>query len=139
MARRSRERGRAKRGEDQTMHDQHTEVYGVSQEAATARTPKRQHRRRFARGTPKEALTWKSAKSRGALLFDWQCAVQARFKGSSNALSVAWLLCTLCKKEGYAYATDSYISRLTGIKINKIQATVTALEKAGAIVRGSVF
>jgi hypothetical protein len=116
-----------------------TETSGAGQEAAAPSAPKRKHRRLFAPGTPKEALTWKSPKSRAARLYDWQCAVLASFRGNAHTLGIAWLLSTLCEKEGYAYATDSYLSRVTGVQINHVQAVLSKLEKAGAIVRGSVF
>jgi transcription initiation factor IIE alpha subunit len=72
-------------------------------------------------------------------MFAWQIAVVAKFKGSSQTLSVAWLLFSLCQKHGYAYASDTYISKTLGIQVNHVQATLTALEKVGAIVRASVF
>ncbi|MCP2207730.1 hypothetical protein [Bradyrhizobium diazoefficiens] len=96
-------------------------------------------RRRFERGTPNEALTWNSARVRSKLMFAWQCAVVAKFKGSGQTLSVAWLLFSLCQKEGYAYATDAYIGRALGVQVNHVQAALSALEKAGAIVRASSF
>jgi hypothetical protein len=101
--------------------------------------PKRFHRRRFERGTPEGALSWNSAKQRSKLLYAWQCAVLAKFKARGHALAVAWQIFTLCQQKGYAYPTDSYIGGVTGIQINHVQATLTALEKAGAIVRASVF
>lgn len=96
-------------------------------------------RRRFERGTPVEALTWKSARERSKLMFAWQCAVVANFKGSGRTLSIAWLLFSLCQKEGYAYATDAYIGGALGIQVNHVQAALSAMEKAGAIVRASLF
>jgi hypothetical protein len=122
------------------MQDQHTEVSGGSQEtAADPASPKRKYRRRFEPGTPKEALTWKSAQGRSKALFDWQCAIIAKFGESHRMLRVAWLIFTLCQKEGYAYGTDAYMGEVLGIQVNNLQAALSKLEKAGAIVRASVF
>ena len=55
------------------------------------------------------------------------------------ALRLAWLLATLCLKKGYAYASDTYFSEAFGMQPNHIQAGLAELERAGAIVRKSVF
>src|SRR5437763_1438991 len=96
-------------------------------------------KRRFERGTPKGAMTWKSAKQRSRLMFAWRCATMAKFNHSARVLRVAWLLDSLFQKEGYAYPTDQYIGQTVGMQINHVQATLTILEKGGAIIRASRF
>jgi hypothetical protein len=56
-----------------------------------------------------------------------------------RVLRVAWLLQSLCLKEGSAFANDSYISDTLGIQLNHVQAALAELERAGAIVRASSF
>jgi hypothetical protein len=101
--------------------------------------PPKKWKRHFERGTPKGALTWKSAKQRSARMFAWQVAVMAKFSTSHRVLRVAWLLHALCLKEGYAYPTDSYISKTLGIQLNHVQTALASLERESAIVRASCF
>jgi hypothetical protein len=72
-------------------------------------------------------------------MFEWQLAIGARFATNARTLRIAWLLQSLCLKEGYAYATDGYISRTLSIQKTNVQAALTELERAGAIIRASVF
>jgi hypothetical protein len=107
---------------------------------APAASPKYKRRRFIGENeTPEHALTWKTAPQRSKLMFAWQLAVMALFSSRAPILRVAWLLSTLCLKEGYAYATDSYIARTLDIQLNHVQAAITALERKGAIVRASSF
>jgi hypothetical protein len=101
--------------------------------------PAAKWKRRFERGTPDGALTWKTAAQRSKRMFAWKCAVLAKYKSRATILCVACLLESLCLKEGYAYATDTYISSTIGIHVNHVQTALTALERGGAIVRASVF
>jgi hypothetical protein len=95
--------------------------------------------RHFERGTPTGAMTWKNAKQRSKLMFEWRCAVMKKFESSARVLRVAWLIDCLCWKEGYCYATDAYISETQGIELNNLQKALITLEKAGAIIRASSF
>jgi hypothetical protein len=97
-----------------------------------------QPKRKFG-GKPEHALTWKTSAQRAARMYNWQCAVMTKFNINHRVLRIAWLLFSLFQKEGYAYATDSYISKKLGIQINHVQAALTALERAGAIARASWF
>jgi hypothetical protein len=110
-----------------------------NQAISTEAPPPRWKRRHFERGTPEHALTWKTAHQRSKWMFSWQIAVMAKFNISHRVLRVAWLLYSLCLKEGYAYATDAYISQTLGIQLNHVQAALAELERAGAIVRASSF
>jgi hypothetical protein len=101
--------------------------------------PSKKWRRRFERGIPEHALTWKTAAQRSRRMYDWQIAVIKKFSTSHRVLRIAWLLHALCMKKGYAYATDSYIGQTLGIQLNNVQTALTELERAGAIVRASVF
>jgi hypothetical protein len=104
------------------------------------KSPSKQHRRRrFERGTPDDALTWKTPRQRSTRMFAWQIEVMAKFCTSPRALRIAWLLASLSMKEGYAYPTDSYISKTLDIQLNHVQAALAELERAGAIVRASRF
>jgi hypothetical protein len=96
-------------------------------------------KRRFEAGIPEEALTWKNSKQRSTRMFEWQCAVSNEFATSVRLVRIAWLLGTLSLRDGYAFATDSYISEKLGIPLNKVQQALTELDRAGAIVRASHF
>src|SRR5262249_34747489 len=61
------------------------------------------------------------------------------FSSNNRILRIGWLLDCLCWKEGYAYPTDSYISTTLDIQLNNVQAALTEMERAGAIIRASVF
>jgi hypothetical protein len=120
-------------------------VYYHIQHSATPRndnddtSPPKKWKRHFERGIPEEALTWKTARQRSARMFAWQIAVMTKFNSSHRVLRIAWLLSSLCQREGYAFPTDSYISKTLGIKLNHVQAALAELARAGAIVRASVF
>jgi hypothetical protein len=88
--------------------------------------------------TPPSALTWNTPGQKARLIYAWRKAVGKRFARSARVMHVAWTLEWLLK-DGYAYATDAYLSRETGIPVNKIQEALKALEDAGVIVRASVF
>ena len=62
-----------------------------------------------------------------------------RFTSSPRDLRRAWLIDRLCQMEGYAFPTDAYIGKLLDMQVNNVQAALNSLEKAGAIVRASVF
>jgi hypothetical protein len=38
-------------------------------------------------------------------------------------------------KLGYAFPTDSHLSKLTGLALDKLQSTLTILDRGGAIIR----
>jgi hypothetical protein len=89
--------------------------------------------------TPQGALVWRTARQKAKLFDQWRVAVGKSFPSSARVLRVAWALEWLFGQEGFAYATDSYLSRKLGVAINKIQAALQDLEQGGAIVRASAF
>jgi hypothetical protein len=88
--------------------------------------------------TPSCALTWTNPRDKARQLDRWRNAVGRRFARSARVLHVAWNLEWLFK-DGYAFPTDSYLSRKLQVPVNKIQDTLKALEDAGAIYRASVI
>jgi hypothetical protein len=111
----------------------HTIGSGVDQ-------PKR-WKRRFIdeRATPAKALSWRTPGEKAKRLDNWRVAVGKTFSESARVLRIAWALEWMFGKEGFAYATDSYLGQKLGIPVNKIQSGLTELERAGAIIRASVF
>lgn len=101
--------------------------------------PLKKWKRRFERGTPAYALTWKTAAQRSQRLFKWRCAFMAKYSTSARVLRIGWLIEGLCLKEGYAFPTDSYISAMLDIKLNHVQEALADMERDGAIIRASVF
>jgi hypothetical protein len=99
----------------------------------------KKYKRHFERGTPIDALTWKTPRQRTKRMFAWQCALMVRFGASPLILCVGWLLYTLAMKEGAAFATDGWMAETLGMERKHIQAALTDLEWAGAIVRASRF
>ena len=89
--------------------------------------------------TPLGALVWRTARQKAKLFDQWRVAIGKLFPSSARVLRVAWALEWLFGQEGFAYATDSYLSRKLGIPVNKIQAALQDLERAGGIIRASVF
>ena len=72
-------------------------------------------------------------------MFEGQCAVSNKFATSVRLVRIAWLVGTLSLRDGYALATDAYISKTLGIALNKVQQAIMELEKDGTIVRASHF
>jgi hypothetical protein len=110
-----------------------------AQASAAVVVPLRNGKRHFEAGTPADALTWKTPKQKYKGMFAWRVAVMVKFVGHDRPVRIAWLLDCLCWKEGFAFATDSYISKTLGIPLNKVQQALTQLERAGAIIRASSF
>jgi hypothetical protein len=100
-------------------------------------TPK--GKRRFERGPPKEALTWKSRPQRAARMIAWRRANIPKLRGKASLLSVAWCLDGLCWKHGYAFVLNRTISEITRLQINHVQAALVELERTGVFVRASVY
>ena len=97
-------------------------------------------RRQFigANETPSCAITWTTPYQKAQRLNRWRSAVSRGFPRSARMLVLAWNLEWLFK-DGFAYVSDSYLSRKLGIPVNKIQDSLKALEDGGAIYRASVF
>jgi hypothetical protein len=91
-------------------------------------------------GVPPTALTWNSRAQRNRRLEIWRSAIFAAFGDQTRCLRVAWVLAGLFHTDkGYAYPSDSYLATATGLPVNKLQATLTALDRGGGIVRSHVF
>ena len=96
-------------------------------------------RRHFESGTPANALTWSSSREKANALDRWRTAIGKSFPESGRVLRTAWALEWLFGADGFAYPTDGFLSRKLDIPLKKIQATLTELERAGAIIRASVM
>jgi hypothetical protein len=103
--------------------------------------PPKRWKRRFVRENeiPTAALSWQTLGQKAKGLDIWRVEVGKHFSESPRVLRVAWSLEWLFNREGYAFATDGYLSRKLAIPVNKIQSSLTELERAGAIIRASVF
>jgi len=88
---------------------------------------------------PEGALTWGTSRDRATALYHWRKAVSRTFPEAARVVRVAWLLEWLFGKDGFAFANDSHIERELSLPIKKIQAALLDLERAGAIIRVSVF
>lgn len=97
--------------------------------------------RRFidARDIPANAIRWRTPAEKAKRLDAWRMAVGRHFASSARVLRVAWTLEWMFGPEGFAFATDAYLERKLGIPVIKIQAALQELEKAGAVIRASVF
>jgi hypothetical protein len=97
-------------------------------------------RRRFIRPdvTPEQAMIWSNSREKSSQLDLWRDAVGKAFAKSARVLRVAWALEWLFK-DGFAYPTDSYLSRKLDMPVNKVQAALKALEDGGAIYRASTY
>jgi len=51
---------------------------------------------------------------------------------------LAWVIEGLSRKNGFVTASNSTLARETGIALNKIDATLQAMEALGVIIRGKV-
>ncbi len=86
--------------------------------------------------TPHAALTWESTAQKRVRLQLWRSAVMKTFGEQARAIRVAWLLSSLFHAErGYAYPTDKYIAKETGVPIKRVQDALAALDDGGAICR----
>lgn len=88
--------------------------------------------------TPAGALTWSTgsnARSRTDVLIAWRRAVLSHFPRCTRAVGCAWLIGDLVAKEGYAWPTNGHLARETGLPVKAVEAALTSLERAGAIVR----
>jgi hypothetical protein len=89
--------------------------------------------------TPANVIKWRTPREKAKRLASWRDEVGKTFPASGRNLRIAWSLECLFGHDGYAFPTDGYLSRKLGIPVNKIQSGLADLERAGAIVRASVF
>jgi hypothetical protein len=106
----------------------------------SAITPVRTFRVMSGDSIPPAVLTWNSRAQRNRLLQVWRCAIFSVFGDQARCVRMAWVLADLFHGDrGYAHASDPYLGTSTCLPLNKVQATLTALDRGGAIVRSHVF
>lgn len=88
---------------------------------------------------PEKALRWSKPAERAQQLDLWRCAVGRHFASSPRVIRVAWALEWCFGAQGYAFPTDGFLERKLDVPILKIQAALLELERAGAIIRASVY
>lgn len=98
-------------------------------------------RRKFIRAgsVPPMTLGWSSNRSRPLQVRRWRTAVSLAFSEHPRCLRVAWALEWLFGREGYAFATDGFLSKELSMNVKNVQAALQSLEKGGAIIRASMF
>jgi hypothetical protein len=85
---------------------------------------------------PPNVLSWRSAADRNRKLRAWRRTVSMAFGEQPRALRVAWALEQLFNtRTGYAYPSNTYLARETGIAVNRVQEALAVLEAGGAILR----
>jgi len=101
----------------------------------------RRQQRRFIKdgASPDEALRWFSPRQKTRSLRQWRQITGKLFAEHGRCLRIAWTLEWLFGQDGFAYPTDTFLSRELGIPIKKVQSGLLALEKGGVIIRMSVF
>lgn len=84
---------------------------------------------------PGNCLCWDNARQMNTRLQMWRRSLFAAFPESARAMRLAWVLADLFRQKGYAYASDPYLAKETGIAVNKVQDTLRDLHLGGAIIR----
>ena len=109
-------------------------------EEQSAGTPAKSKRRFIdERDIPTAAIHWRTPAEKAKRLDAWRTAVGRQFASSARVLRVAWTLEWMFGPNGFAFPTDAYLERKLGVPVLKIQAALQDLERAGAIIRASVF
>jgi hypothetical protein len=81
-------------------------------------------------------LTWRTPHERNKLLRPWRLAVSIAFAEQPRCLRIAWVLDGLFNvKTGFCNASNSYLSKVTGLPVSKVQEALARLESDGAICR----
>lgn len=92
-----------------------------------------------ANDAPPGTLSWSTAQERGKALSGWARAVShALPSNAGRALKLAWRLERLVARSGYAFPTDAYLAKETGIPPARVTDGLADLEKIGAIIRAHV-
>jgi hypothetical protein len=90
--------------------------------------------------TPHGALTWTNAKQRNRKLLLWRRAICTTFSQQVRCIRVAWVLTDLFNAErGFAHASDQYLATEAAVALNKLETSLTLLERGGAIIRVHVY
>lgn len=107
---------------------------------AEGKEPKK-WRRRFVgeQEAPAHAILWQTPGQKAKRLDAWRAEIGKLFPESGRILRIAWTLEWLFGSQGFAFPTDAFLSQKLAIPVNKIQSGLSDLERAGAIVRASVY
>lgn len=85
---------------------------------------------------PNGVLTWSSRAQRISVLRQWRNAIFFAFGDQARCVRLAWVLADLFHyARGFAYPSDPFLVKQTGLPLNKLQATLTTLDRGGGIVR----
>ena len=87
---------------------------------------------------PTEALCWSSPREKGLVRRAWRKAVAAEFGTHARVLRLAWVLAELCSRSGFAFASDGWLARETGLRLEAVQRALSKLGEGGAILRAHV-
>src|SRR3712207_2649677 len=79
---------------------------------------------------PAEALGWSSKREKGRVLVSWREAILARFARESRTIRLAWTIESLVGLRGYAFPGDTWLAAKAGLRVKKLQARLTKLERA---------
>ncbi len=85
--------------------------------------------------TPKDALVWRTndPEARRRIMGKWRGALFFLITTETRPLKLAWALCDLMGKHGYAFARAAYLAEETQLTERNVRAALTRLEKIGAI------
>jgi hypothetical protein len=84
---------------------------------------------------PPGAMIWADKSAKQHRLREWRQGVGRKFGEAPRVLRVAWTLEWLFTDEGYAFASDSFLARETGLHVDSVSKALTALQRGGAIHR----
>jgi hypothetical protein len=90
--------------------------------------------------SPPQTLSWRSAAERNTKLRALRRAIMTVFSEQTRVLRIAWALEGLFNvKTGYAYPSNSWLAKETGVQENHVQAALLTMEQAGAIIRRTIL
>lgn len=84
---------------------------------------------------PEGALRWRGKKQKYHAIWRWRRACKMAFKQQTRELRICWTLESFISDEGFAFCGDRFLAAESDMAINKVAETLTALERAGAIIR----
>jgi hypothetical protein len=81
------------------------------------------------------ALEWRNSTEKGKARLLWRIRFQTTYGSHPRHLLLGWSLYALSEKHGFATAGDSYLAKENGLPLKSVQAGLTTLDRAGAIIR----
>lgn len=84
---------------------------------------------------PPDALSWNSPSAKGHARRAWRNAIIRKFGSHSRILQLAWVLADLCSGKGYAYPSDGWLGKVTGLREEAVQRGLKDLVDGDAIIR----